>query len=154
MLFVEFQLAADRYVIEAADVVEILPLVASKHIPHAPPGVAGIFDYHGAPVPLIDLAELALGKPSQRWMSTRIILINYRQSSTETRLVGLLAEQATKTLRRHEGDFRDSRLATPAAPYLGPVLIDGSGVVQRIEIQKLLSATVRDRLYSETMEPV
>jgi chemotaxis-related protein WspB len=45
--------------------VEVLPLVHAKRIPQSPAGMAGIFDYHGAPVPLIDLAELALGKPSQ-----------------------------------------------------------------------------------------
>src|ERR1700691_5928842 len=102
MLFLVFQLGTDRYAIDAADVVEVLPLVQSKLIPHTPPGVAGIFDYHGVPVPLIDLAELALGKPSHRWMSTRIILINYRQKSGEAQLLGFLAEHATETLRRPE----------------------------------------------------
>ena len=92
MLFLVFQLGTDRYAIEAAQVVEVLPLVKSKHIPHAPLGVAGIFDYHGAPVPLIDLAELALGKASRQWMSTRIILVNYRENSGKTHLLGFLAE--------------------------------------------------------------
>ena len=152
MLFLVFQLGTDRYAIEAADVVEVLPLVHSKQIPHTPPGVAGIFDYHGAPVPLIDLAELALGKPSQRWMSTRIILINYRQGSGEVQLLGLLAERATETLRRSEKDFKDSGLAVPGAPYLGPVLIDASGIVQRIEIRKLLSESICSHLYGEPVE--
>src|SRR5580692_8261281 len=98
MLFLMFQLGTDRYAIEAADVVEVLPLVHSKQIPGTPPVVRGIFDYHGAPVPLIDLAELALGKPSRRWMSTRIILINYFMESGQTHLLGLLAERATETL--------------------------------------------------------
>jgi chemotaxis-related protein WspB len=149
MLFLMFQLGTDRYAIDAADVVEILPLVHSKSIPHTPPGVAGIFDYHGAPVPLIDLAELALGKPSQRWMSTRIILINYRQKSGEAQLLGILAEHATETLRRPEKDFKDSGLTVPGAPYLGPVLIDASGIVQRIEIRKLLPEAICNQLYGE-----
>jgi chemotaxis-related protein WspB len=152
MLFLTFQLGTDRYAIDAADVIEVLPLVHSKHIPHAPPGVAGIFDYHGAPVPLIDLAELALGKPSRRWMSTRIVLINYRQGSGESQLIGLLAEHATETLRRPEEDFKDSGLAVPGAPYLGPVLIDASGIVQRIEIRKVLSEAICSHLYAEPAE--
>ena len=149
MLFLMFQLGTDRYAIDANDVVEVLPLVQSKLIPHAPPGVAGIFDYHGAPVPLVDLAELALGTPSRRWMSTRIVLINYRQTSGEAQLLGLLAEHATETLRRPEKDFKDSGLAVPGAPYLGPVLIDPSGIVQRIEIRKLLSEAICSHLYGE-----
>ena len=77
MLFLVFQLGKDRYAIEAHQVIEVLPLVNVKQIPQAPAGVAGVFDYHGTSVPLIDLAELALGKPSRRWMSTRIILVKY-----------------------------------------------------------------------------
>src|SRR5438477_132510 len=77
MLFLVFQLGTDRYAIEAHQVIEVLHLVNLKHIPQAPSGVAGIFDYHGASVPLIDLAELAVGEPSRRWMSTRIIVVNY-----------------------------------------------------------------------------
>ena len=149
MLFLMFHLGADRYAIDSADVVEVLPLVHSKQIPHTPRGVAGIFDYHGAPVPLIDLAELALGKASRRWMSTRIILINYRQRSGETQLLGLLAEHATETLRRPEKDFKDSGLAVTGAPYLGPVLIEASGIVQRIEIQKLFSEAICSHLCGE-----
>ena len=66
MLFLVFQLGKDRYAIEAHQVIEVLHLVNVKQIPQAPAGVAGVFDYHGASVPLIDLAELALGKPSRQ----------------------------------------------------------------------------------------
>jgi chemotaxis-related protein WspB len=44
MLFLVFQLGTDRYAIEAAQVVEVLPLVNAKHIPRAPRGVAGLFN--------------------------------------------------------------------------------------------------------------
>src|SRR6266849_9162152 len=111
MLLLVFQLGTDRYAIEAAHVVEVLPLVNSKHIPRAPLGVAGVFDYHGAPVPLIELADLARGTPSRKWMSTRIILVNYREKSGIAHLLGFLAEHATETMRRSEEDFTDSGVA-------------------------------------------
>ena len=53
MLFLVFQLGKDRYAIEAHQVIEILHLVNVKQIPRAPAGVAGVFDYHGASVPLM-----------------------------------------------------------------------------------------------------
>ena len=152
MLFLTFQLGTDRYAIRAAQVVEVLPLVHSKHIPHAPAGVAGIIDYHGVPVPLIDLAELALGKLSRRWMSTRIILVHYPQESGGTHLLGLLAEHATETLRRPEEDFKDSGVKVSSAPYLGPVLTDASGIIQRIEIGDLLSESICRQLYGNPVE--
>jgi chemotaxis-related protein WspB len=147
MLFLVFQLGSDRYAIDAGQVVEVLPLVNVKHIPHASAGVAGVFDYHGAPVPLIDLSELALGKPSKPWMSTRIILVNYGMEPGQTHLLGLLAERATETLRRSEEDFTDPGVAVPDASYLGAVTTDADGIVQRIEILNLLPDHVRNHLF-------
>ena len=72
MLFLVFELGKDRYAIEASQVVEVLHQVNFKQIPRAPAGVAGILDYHGAPVPLIDLSELALGRPSRKWMKPNV----------------------------------------------------------------------------------
>ena len=62
MLFLLLEIGSDRYALEADRIVEVLPLVAMKGIPHAARGVAGAFDYHGTAVPVIDLSELALGR--------------------------------------------------------------------------------------------
>ena len=148
MLFLVFRLGSDRYAIEATQVVEVLPLVNWKCLPRAPAGVAGIIDYHGAPVPLIDLTELALGKPSRKWMSTRIIVVNYRRdSSDQTHVLGLMAEQTIETIRRTEEEFANSGLTVTESPYLGPVTPDPAGAMQRVEIKDLLSEGVRSRLF-------
>jgi chemotaxis-related protein WspB len=152
MLFLVFQLGPDRYAIEAAQVVEVLPLVNLKHIPRAPLGVAGVLDYHGTPVPLIDFTELAQGTPARKWMSTRIILVNHRDKSGKIHLLGFLAEHATETMHRSEEDFVDSGVTAADAPYLGPVITDAAGIIQRIGIQNLLSDSVGDQLFRERVE--
>jgi chemotaxis-related protein WspB len=151
MLFLVFKLGTDRYVIEATQVVEVLPLVNIKCIPHFPPGVAGLFDYHGALVPLIDLTELALGKPSRKWMSTRIILVNYLVKSGKGHLLGFLAENATETVHLRKENFRNSGVSAEA-PYLGTVVNDAAGIVQMIGIQGLLSESVGNHLFREQVE--
>jgi chemotaxis-related protein WspB len=151
MLFLTFRLGEDRYAIESAQVIEVLPLVELKRIPGAPAGVAGLFNYHGASVPLIDLAELTLGKPSRKWMSTRIIVVNYSDGSSGGHVLGLLAEQATQTVRRTEEEFKDSGAHTPAAPYLGAVAVDASGILQRVEINHLLPQSLRSQLFQQTV---
>jgi chemotaxis-related protein WspB len=152
MLFLVFQLGTDRYALQAAQVVEVLPLVNSKHVPRAPVGVTGVFDYHGTPVPLIDLTELAQGRPSRKWMSTRIILVNYRDKSGRVHLLGFLAEHATETMHRSEEEFADSGIAVADAPYLGSVLTDAAGIIQQIDIQNVLSESVGKHLFSERVE--
>ena len=163
MLFLLFQLGHDRYAIETGQIVEVLPLVRWKAIPQAPPGVAGVFNYHGAPVPLIDLGELALGKPSRALMSTRIIVVKYAAQAAEpptpgtageTHLLGLLAEQATLTLRCSAADFSDPGLASDTAPYLGPVITDAKGIIQRVDVRHLLPANVQELLFRQSLEPV
>jgi len=150
MLFLTFQLGSDRYAVEAAQVVEVLPLVTVKRTPRAPAGVAGILNYHGRPVPLIDLVELALGKPSRKWMSTRIILVDYIGESGKVHLLGLLAEQVTETMRCAEGDFAVSGVAMTDAPYLGSVATNAAGIVQRIKVKNLVPENVRSQLFCES----
>ena len=151
-MFLLFQLGNDRYVLEASRVVEVLPLLELKKIPQAPKGVAGLFNYRGQPVPAVDLSQLTLDQPASERLSTRIIVVKYSDIAGKNLLLGLIAEHATEMLRRESKDFVDSGVQLGAAPYLGPVLMDGKGVIQWVHEQRLLSEKVRDLLFSETME--
>jgi len=85
-------------------------------------------------------------------MSTRIILVNYLEKSGKTHLLGLLAEQATETMHRSEEDFKDAGVMVADTPFLGPVITEASGIVQRIGIQNLLSESVGSYLFRERVE--
>jgi chemotaxis-related protein WspB len=150
MLFLVFQAGENRYAIDASQAIEILPLVYWKPLAAAPAGVAGIFNYRGTPVPLIDLTELMTQKTSRTWMSTRIIVVNRGPESGDgTVLLGLLAEQVTETLRLSEVDFRHSAVASSSAPYLGRIAVQPAGMIQRVEIRNLLPADVQKRMFQE-----
>jgi chemotaxis-related protein WspB len=138
MLFVLFHLGPERYALEAARVVEVVPLLALKRFPQSPRGVAGVFTYRGRPVPALDLCELTVGRPAQENFSTRIILIKHGKLPGEQQLVGLIAERVTETLRREENEFLDPGVQLASSPFLGPVLMDGKGVVQVVYPEKLM----------------
>ncbi len=152
MLFLQFQLGEDRYALDSSQVVEVLPLLGIKQIPQAPAGVAGAFNYRGKPVPVIDLSELALGRPARRYMSTRIIIVRYPDGNGTLHQLGLIAEKATETVRRDPADFADSGVINDGAPYLGPVATDPDGLIQRIEVPRLLPAAVRDVLFKQPLD--
>jgi len=147
MLFLLFQLGNDRYAMDASRVVEVIPLLELKKMPHAPKGVAGIFNYRGKPVPALDLCEVATGHSARERLSTRIIIINYRHEAGTDHLLGIIAENATETLRKTPEEFVDAGLKIGAAPYLGPVLMDSNGTVQWINEQHLLSSNLRELLF-------
>jgi chemotaxis-related protein WspB len=148
MLFLLLQLGEHRYALEASQVAAVLPLVAVMPIPQAPPALAGIFNYHGAPVPVIDLSQTLLGRPALRRLHTRIVLVHYFDDSGASHPLGLIAERATETLHRDPADFTASGVSLP---HLGPVATDARGLVQRIELHQLLPAPVRDLLFRQPL---
>ena len=150
MLFLLIQLGKDRYALEASEVVEVLPLLSLKKILRAPPGVAGAFNYRGAPVPVVDLSELTTGIPSRQRLGTRMVLAHFPLESGERRILGLIAENATGTVRLEPADFRSVGVTVDEAPYLGPVAKDDQGLIQRIEVRKLLPESVRGALFRES----
>ena len=149
MLFLLFQLGNERYALDAGQVVAVLPRLGIKVIPHAPSAVAGLCQYRGVPVPVIDLSELALGRPSTNRLSTRIVLVQFPDTVSGLHLLGLLAEGATETLRRDPEDFAATGVNVDAASWLGPVTADARGLIQRIEVQRLLPASLRALLFDE-----
>lgn len=148
MLFVLFQLGQDRYALDARNLVEILPLTQVKAMPYAPVGIAGIIDYHGVTLPVIDLGELALGRRAATRISTRILIA---EISTGRRFA-LIAERANQLLQREATDFVEPEATIEAAPYLGPVTRDEHGLVQWITPQKLFSNAICDALYQQARE--
>jgi chemotaxis-related protein WspB len=149
MLFLQFHLGKDRYVLDVEQIEEVLPYVAAKAIPGTPDGVVGVINYHGRPVPLIDLSVLALGRPSAPVMSTRIILIRYPSADRIARLLGLVAERATEILARDAADFGPSGIEAGTPPYLGSVATDDHGIIQLIEVEALLPAEIREILFQQ-----
>ena len=152
MLFLLFQLNQDRYVLNIAQVVEVLPLVDLKEIPQSLPGVAGLFNYRGEPVPVVDVCEMLLQRPARRILSTRLVLVHHPDGNGGERLLGLIVEKAIRTLRRDPADFTESGVANDQAPCLGPVATDGEGVIQWVDPAKLLSDPVRSVLFRQPVE--
>lgn len=151
MLFLLFEVGRDRYALDVERIIEVLPLVTLRGLPQSSPGVAGIFVYRGTPVPAIDLSELALGRPAADLVSTRIVLVRYADGTGATHVLGLIAERATDTLRCEPGDFAAFGISTGSAPYLGPVIRDSRGLIQRIDIDGLLSETIRTLLFASAV---
>ena len=149
MLFLLFQLGKERYALQASRVVEVVPLLELKQLPQAPRGVAGIFNYHGRPVPAVDLCALTLGQPASERFSTRIFIVNYPDNRGTNHLLGLIAEHATEMLFKEPNEFMDSGVKLSEAPYLGPILMDKQHSVQWIYEQLLLPEPVRNLLFSE-----
>jgi chemotaxis-related protein WspB len=151
MLFILFTLDNERYVIDATQVERMMPLdprSPPKAIPGAPSWVAGVLEHEGAPLPVIDLPALALGRPAAMLMSTRVVMIRYPHAGA-VRPLALLLEGATRTIRLDADAFRDAGIDLPQSRYLGPVASEGGGLVQWIRVEHLLPDDVKALLFAE-----
>lgn len=152
-LYLLFRIGGDRYALDAGEVIEVLGLRALKQVPGAPLWVAGMLDRRGAPVPVIDMSELAGQGAAARVTSTRLALVHYRPAATAAasgaadHVLGLILEHATETLHYDPAAFQPSSLDNPDARYLGPVLSDAQGMVQAVRVNDLLAPSVRAMLY-------
>lgn len=152
MLFLVFQLDAERYALDAATVTAVLPRVELRRLPQAHAAVAGVFDYRGEVVPVIDLCALALQRPARDAMSTRIVLADYLDRNGGARRLGLLAERVVDTVRLPQEAFAPSGVDQPQARYLGPVARDAHGLLQRIGVRELLPEAVHDLLFAQAAQ--
>ena len=147
MLFVVFHIGKERFALDSTHVLEIVPMVVFEKIPKAPEYLSGLFHYRGEIVPVIDLSCLAGQGNARRLLSTRIILVRYRDAREQSRILGLLAERMTDTVKAEPGDVTQAVIRIQDAPYLGDVITDADGMILRVSVNDLLSPAVQDMLF-------
>ncbi len=152
MLLLSFHIGSEQYAVSAKQIIEILPLISLKPIPRAPAYVAGLLDYRGLPVPIIDLCQLTNGHDYNKVLSSRIVLVNYTGNDRQTHPLGLIAEKVTETLNIAEENFSSSGITLEDMPYLGGVANNNSKMIQYIEINELLTQEVQSILFNEDIE--
>lgn len=149
MLFIALKIGKGDYALAASSIVEVLPLVNLKPVPRAPKGIAGLFDYRGVPVPVIDLSLLATGVPCRDSMTTRIAVVNYAGSNGKLNRLGLVAEHLTNAFHEEATAFEPPGVAPLETPFLGPVIRRSDRIIQLIEVEKILPPQVSECLFND-----
>ncbi|TGN98411.1 chemotaxis protein CheW [Burkholderia sp. USMB20] len=147
-LFLMFELDGERYALDAADIDEVLPLATTKAVPGAPEWIAGLLMRGGQPVPVIDVPMLALGRRAHALRSTRLVMVRYRAGQLDReRVIGLIIERATQTLRIDRTAFRASGVSTARTRWLGRVANTPDGIVQQVSVSDLIDDVARLYLF-------
>ena len=149
MLFVVFKAGNANYALEARQVIEVVPLVTMRACPGAPAYIAGLANYHGTGVPIVDLGRLVNGAPCTVYLSTRIILTPYAGGGNQQRVIGLLAETVTNTVEREEADFNQNNVAVFGTPGLDKLAVSGTGFIQRVVLTQLIPKELEPMLFAE-----
>lgn len=155
MLLLLFQIDESLYAIDAAEIIEIVPMVLLTQVPAAPNSVAGVFNYHGNIVPAIDLCQLIRGTPCQPCHSTRMIIVQdaaHPAKSVDRNFnfdrLGLIAERVTETLKVDIDRFSNTKQVSTVS-YLGELLIAEKGLIQQVYWQHLITEADQNTLFAE-----
>ena len=166
MLLLTFTAGANRYAIDVARVIEIVPRVELRNIPHAPAVLAGLLGYRGKVVLVIDLGLLLGVGACQDCLSTRIILVDdlfddnneskvgYDAEAEEithrpptrkpaTHLLGLVAEHVSDLNHIRPEQIIPASIRLPDAPYLGAIVQTEEGIIQLIAVEQIRETSLR-----------
>ena len=140
MMLLLFSLNDDRYGIDVADVVEIMPRLSLQQVPRSPDYVAGLINYRGQILPVVDLSVLIGDHVSRSFLSTRIIMV--RVSDIDNHYLGLVAEDVTEISKFSDEEFSHTGISSEASAFLDAVVLDSKGMIQRININALVPEDV------------
>ncbi|GAB2921980.1 chemotaxis protein CheW [Paraburkholderia jirisanensis] len=140
MLFLLFDLDGDRYALDAREIVEVLALRPVRPVPGAPVWVAGVAQRHGAPLPVVDVPRLALGRPARQLLSTRLVIVRYESGASDAtarELVQLHDEPQGDARASERADLRaepnDGPHGNPAPAQLLGLIVESATQTRRIE---------------------
>lgn len=167
MLLLLFRAADSLYGVDVTRVVEVVPRLILRRLPHAPRHLVGMFDYRDCCVPVVDVSLLLGAEPCRDQLGTRIILVDCgargtpddatappvpgpddhgtkpakgRARSVQRRMLGMMAERVNDVETIEPGQVISPPLNLPAAPYLGALVDFGSEMIQLIEPDRILDA--------------
>lgn len=134
MLMVLFQIGPNTYAIDSEPIVEIFPKIKIKKIPGTESSVAGLINYCGKPVPVIDLSQIILKRPSEPALHTRIILLQ-----SQSQLLGLIAEKVIEAEEVDQSSFIIPGIASKELPFLGGLYIKEETTIQLVKMADLFN---------------
>ncbi len=152
MLYLLFTADNTRYVLATSVISEVAPLVPLRKLPEAPVYIAGLMNYRGTSLPIIDASQLLAGYDTAQRLSSRIVVVKVCMPDGEPREIGLLLEKAIETLNISDEKFVEPGIENPKTPYFGMVALDGDGMLQRITVENILSKMDVELLFSKRDE--
>ncbi len=154
MVLLVLEAGGARYGVPAVRITEVLPAPGLRPLPGTPAWVAGLFSYHGQVVPVIDIPALLTGRPAPALLSTRIVLVKFQPLGLDRQLLlGLLAEHVTEAVVCSREEFQPAGVRGSDAPYAGDILIRGGGLIQEMDVDRLLTADLCEQLFAGSGVP-
>ena len=138
MLMLIFYVGNERFALEVSRVVEVLPVVALTKLHQTPDYFAGLFNYRGGIVPVIDICQILQGYSCRPYLSTRIIIVHYLIGDRPSSFLGIMAERVTEIMNYSDNKFVDLGINLNQSGYGGKIIVDEQGIIQCVRVESLV----------------
>ena len=133
MLSLLFSLGDSVYAIPARSVVEVVPHVALRPLPGAPPWVCGLLAYRGRALPVVDLARKLFGAPCESSrLSSRIVVVE----AQDARRFGVLTERVSDVRRISLEDSTPAELDRER--HVTATVLEHGQMIQVLDVSAIL----------------
>ncbi len=153
MLAVVWESHGALFAVDAAEVVEVVPVVEVRTITAMPAWFCGLGDHHGRLIPILDGSKLAGSDGFEPRLGSRVLVMEILVGERKRR-VGLLVE-AIDEITAIEFSDRNGHLGFGGseAPHLGAVVRLGSKTVQRFSLERFLAGERGDLIFGVDSPP-
>jgi chemotaxis-related protein WspB len=146
MLVLPLEASSQQFGVPCREILEVVPAVSLRTVPHAPAWVAGLFPYRGVVTPVVDLGVLLGGSAAVKRLSTRILVVRLE----EERRVGIRAEKVAEPIDIDDEKKGAALLHIEGAPFLGEVVTtSGGALIQLLYPKRILQEEHLDVLFGE-----
>ena len=152
MLLLLFEIENGRYALDINQVVEVVPLVKLKKIPVAPDFVAGLMNYRGDGIPVLDLGNLIDDVPAEDKFSTRIIIVKSPFKAQQGKCIGLIASNVTESIKTNMTKPPSTGILIDASFYGGEDAPDTKDMIQWFDLRKMLPEHEINALFEEEQD--
>ena len=149
MLLLLFKIENGRYALDIKQIVEIAPLVKLKKIPVAPDFVAGLMNYRGEGVPVIDLGKFIDDVSAKNNFSTRVIIVENPFKGHQDKYIGLIASNVTETIKTNMTKAPSTGVLMDKSLYKGNEAPDTEDMIQWFDLKKMLPEDEINALFEE-----
>jgi chemotaxis-related protein WspB len=176
MLLLTLKAGSNRYGIDVARVIELIPYVELTIVPHSSSFLAGLLSLRGKVIPVIDLGLLLSSTPCRECLSTRIILVDVtpgdrdsRSDATtcsnttspnspqgrarDARLLGLIGEQVSDLTHVDPDQVAPTPVQLHHMPFLDAIVQTKDGIMQLIAVDRIRDATLSHYVLNQGTPP-
>lgn len=151
MLVLTFCIGPTRFVVDARRVSQVIPRVPLQTAPLAEPYVAGVLDFRGGVLAVVDLSTRLFGTACAERLSTRIIIVRVKHQERDVPL-GIIAEQVTELCRADSSTDNSSLPEAAQHDCLGRIVHVDGALAQWIDVDQILPESVRIRMFDQIVE--